>query len=273
MAVVDRVRAPAYAAAAYGAFSLLMIRTYLEHQAAEETGGAHGHRRAWRAAGTAVPQQQPACGPSRAALGALVPAPGDLPGRAAALPRAHRGLPLSVLLGRDPPLLLRSQGAGALAAGPPSRAERAAGGPGRLPADARSPGGPLGHRRACGRRWPQALAGHGVPAPAALDRRADYASVWREPGLVLSQTCGYPYATALRGRVQLVATPAYRAAGCDGARYCSMLLVRADDPAQALADLRGRRVAFNATDSQSGHNACARPWRRWPRAGASSPAG
>ena len=34
-----------------------------------------------------------------------------------------------------------------------------------------------------------------------------------------------------------------------------MLLVRADDPAQALSDLRGRRVAVNATDSQSGHNA------------------
>jgi ABC-type phosphate/phosphonate transport system substrate-binding protein len=100
-----------------------------------------------------------------------------------------------------------------------------------------------------------ALVDHGVPAPAALDRRADYASAWREPGLVLSQTCGYPYATELRGRVRLVATPAYRAAGCDGARYCSVLLVRADDPAQVLADLRGRRVALNATDSQSGHNA------------------
>ena len=37
-----------------------------------------------------------------------------------------------------------------------------------------------------------ALAEHGVPAPAALDHRADYATVWREPGLVLSQTCGYP---------------------------------------------------------------------------------
>ena len=54
--------------------------------------------------------------------------------------------------------------------------------------------------------------------------------------------------------MHLVATPAYRAAGCDGARYCSILLVREDDPAETLADLRGRRVAFNATDSQSGYN-------------------
>lgn len=100
-----------------------------------------------------------------------------------------------------------------------------------------------------------ALAEHGVPAPAALDRRADYASIWHEPGLVLSQTCGYPYATALRGEVQLVATPVYRAAGCEGSGYRSVLAVRADDPARSLADLRGRRIAFNATDSQSGYNA------------------
>lgn len=101
----------------------------------------------------------------------------------------------------------------------------------------------------------EALAEAGMRAPGALDRRADYSSVWHEPGLVLSQTCGYPYATALRGRVRLVATPAYRAAGCNGARYSSMLVVRADDPAEKLVELRGRRVACNAADSQSGHNA------------------
>jgi ABC-type phosphate/phosphonate transport system substrate-binding protein len=34
-----------------------------------------------------------------------------------------------------------------------------------------------------------------------------------------------------------------------------MLVVRADDPAESLAGLRGRRVACNARDSHSGHNA------------------
>ena len=99
------------------------------------------------------------------------------------------------------------------------------------------------------------LAAEGVPAPIGLDPRADHASVWREPGLVLSQTCGYPCATALRGAVRLVATPRYRALGCEGARYRSVLLVRSGDPAGTLADLRGRRVACNAADSQSGYNA------------------
>ena len=100
-----------------------------------------------------------------------------------------------------------------------------------------------------------AVAEQGVAPPPILDRRADHASAWRQPGLVLSQTCGYPYATRLRGEVQLVATPRYRAPGCDGAWYRSVLVVRAGDPAETLADLRGSRAAVNATDSQSGHNA------------------
>lgn len=100
-----------------------------------------------------------------------------------------------------------------------------------------------------------ALQAAGIPAPPALDRRPDHAAIWTEPGLLLSQTCGYPYATRLRGRVRLVATPVYRAEGCEGPRYRSVLLVREDDPARDLAGLRGRRVALNAEDSQSGYNA------------------
>jgi ABC-type phosphate/phosphonate transport system substrate-binding protein len=99
-----------------------------------------------------------------------------------------------------------------------------------------------------------ALEAEGIAVPLFLDRRTDHAAAWCEPGLLLSQSCGYPYATRLRGQVQLVATPVYRAEGCDGPRYRSVLLVREDDQARSVADLRGRKVAFNAEDSQSGCN-------------------
>ena len=134
-------------------------------------------------------------------------------------------------------------------------ADRRAGRPGRLPADVRPSGGALGYRRAvAGAVQRPGGAGRGGPGGARPAARLCRRFGW-SPASILSQTCGYPYATRLRGRVRLVATPVYRAEGCDGARYRSVLLVRADDRAENLADLRGRRVALNADDSQSGHNA------------------
>lgn len=78
---------------------------------------------------------------------------------------------------------------------------------------------------------------------------------WFSDKLLFSQTCGYPLTHALKGRVQLVATPCYEADGCEGAGYCSFVIVPADSPAVSPADLRGKRVAFNTPDSQSGMNA------------------
>jgi ABC-type phosphate/phosphonate transport system substrate-binding protein len=52
----------------------------------------------------------------------------------------------------------------------------------------------------------------------------------------------------------LVATPIYDADGCDGVNYCSAVIVRAEDTAASLEDLRGRKVAYNGEDSQSGYN-------------------
>jgi ABC-type phosphate/phosphonate transport system substrate-binding protein len=100
-----------------------------------------------------------------------------------------------------------------------------------------------------------ALQARGVAAPEALTRPDDLHADWRRPDLLLGQTCGWPYATALRGAVRLVATPVYGAEGCVGPRYRSAIVVRADDPAERLADLQGRRLAFNGPDSQSGVHA------------------
>jgi len=84
-----------------------------------------------------------------------------------------------------------------------------------------------------------------------LERSRD---VWLDPNLLLAQTCGYPLVTQLAGKVQLVATPRYTAKGCEGALYRSAVVVRADDAAAELADLRGRRCAVNGWGSNSGMN-------------------
>jgi ABC-type phosphate/phosphonate transport system substrate-binding protein len=93
----------------------------------------------------------------------------------------------------------------------------------------------------------------GIPAPNKLERWRPSDTVWRDPGLVLSHTCGYPFSTRLRGIVRLVGTPIYDVPGCDGPYYSSMIVVRADEPGERLADVRGKRFAYNATDSLSGY--------------------
>ncbi|MEO1530805.1 MAG: phosphate ABC transporter substrate-binding protein, partial [Pseudomonadota bacterium] len=65
------------------------------------------------------------------------------------------------------------------------------------------------------------LRARGVNAPGALTRAADVHAPWRDPALLLGQTCGYPFWHALRGHVRLVATPVYAAPGCDGSTYRS----------------------------------------------------
>jgi ABC-type phosphate/phosphonate transport system substrate-binding protein len=97
----------------------------------------------------------------------------------------------------------------------------------------------------------------GVAAPAALERARPLHDVWRDPGLVLSQTCGYPFAISLKGKVRLVATPVYAVEGCDGPRYSSAIVMRRDESVGRLSDCLGRRFAFNSRDSLSGHVALA----------------
>ncbi len=102
----------------------------------------------------------------------------------------------------------------------------------------------------------RAMVARGIDGvPARLDRERDREALWRSPDLLFSQTCGYPLTHDLAGQVTLLATPVYRILGRQTSDYCSLLLVREEDPASTLADLRGRRAAINAEDSQSGYSA------------------
>lgn len=93
----------------------------------------------------------------------------------------------------------------------------------------------------------------GMAAPAALERDRPSDDIWRDPGLVLSQTCGYPYATRLREKVQLVGTPVHEVGGCVGPLYSSAVITRRGEASEGLASFARRRIAFNADDSLSGY--------------------
>ena len=93
-----------------------------------------------------------------------------------------------------------------------------------------------------------------VYAPPELAWPDDLMKHWQRKDLLISQSCGYPLVTELKDKVLVVGTFHYRAPGCDGYMCRSQLVVRDNDPAKTLNDLRGRRVAYNGTDSQSGYN-------------------
>jgi ABC-type phosphate/phosphonate transport system substrate-binding protein len=77
---------------------------------------------------------------------------------------------------------------------------------------------------------------------------------WLDPNLLLSQTCGYPLMTYLRGQVTLLSTPQYRCSGCFGTHYSSRIVVRETDRQTSLSAYRGRIAAINSEDSNSGMN-------------------
>jgi ABC-type phosphate/phosphonate transport system substrate-binding protein len=92
--------------------------------------------------------------------------------------------------------------------------------------------------------------GHG---PAALTRDiGDHMAHWRRPDLLLSQTCGMPYRTALHGQVTLVGTPDYGVTGCPPGHYCSVLVVNVQDTRQQATDFADDIFAYNEAGSQSG---------------------
>jgi len=104
-----------------------------------------------------------------------------------------------------------------------------------------------------------------VPAlPAGLTRDRDLHELWRDPALVLSQTCWGPLSLGLSAHLRVLAQPDYSdVPGGRGPFYRSAIVARAGGarakgaapvptgPGAALPALAGR-LAFNARDSLSG---------------------
>ena len=123
------------------------------------------------------------------------------------------------------------------------------------------------HRSAI-ERWWTGLARHlrdsGVRGvPDTLTWPDDYHGHWRSPGLLFSQTCGYPLVNVIAPAPTLIATPHYDAPGCVGPRYAALVIVRETARTQDLGALRDARLAVNGTSSYSGYHV----WRRMLPAG------
>lgn len=92
-----------------------------------------------------------------------------------------------------------------------------------------------------------------VPGKLVQTRRC--AALWSDPALLFSQCCGSDLIGDQAGRLQPVATPCYRAAGCDGPYYTSLVVVSENSAARGIEDLRGAVCAINDPGSHSGMSA------------------
>jgi ABC-type phosphate/phosphonate transport system substrate-binding protein len=72
--------------------------------------------------------------------------------------------------------------------------------------------------------------------------------------VLFTQFCGYPLLKLFRDQAVILATPAFAFAGCEGPNHCSFFIVRAQDPAERLEDLRGRVFGCNSRLSNTGMN-------------------
>ncbi len=94
---------------------------------------------------------------------------------------------------------------------------------------------------------PLDIIDHAYPAPLH--------ALWTRQDLGCAFICGWPYVRGVAD-LQPIAAPVM-ADPRAGHRpvYWTDLVVRTHDPAQSLEDLRGRRIAYTTSDSQSGFNA------------------
>ncbi|MDF0732817.1 PhnD/SsuA/transferrin family substrate-binding protein [Pseudomonas entomophila] len=93
----------------------------------------------------------------------------------------------------------------------------------------------------------------------------DLPQLWRSPRLLLTQTCGYPLMTQLRGQVRLIGKPRYELPHAQAGQHCSLVLARVDDPRPSLAAFFGSHGLVNSPDSNSGMNLFRHllaPWQR-----------
>jgi ABC-type phosphate/phosphonate transport system substrate-binding protein len=91
--------------------------------------------------------------------------------------------------------------------------------------------------------------------PDTLERELHHHEQWLHPSLMFTQACGYDVAVDHARFLRVVAAPCFVLPGCEGHDYSSYVVVRGDDPAKALADLRGRKAVVNNASSHSGTNA------------------
>ena len=79
-------------------------------------------------------------------------------------------------------------------------------------------------------------------------------AVLRDRDLLIGHTCGYPLMTRLHDALTPLCVPCFDVPGASGRYYSSQFIVPSDSPIESLQQCRGKTVAINGRDSNSGMN-------------------
>ena len=79
-------------------------------------------------------------------------------------------------------------------------------------------------------------------------------NILRHQDMLFGHTCGYPLMTNLQDQLIPFCMPVFNVKGCEGNRYSSQFVVAKDSNIQNLSECRGKRLAINHHDSNSGMN-------------------
>ncbi|MGI9351241.1 MAG: phosphate/phosphite/phosphonate ABC transporter substrate-binding protein [Rhizobiaceae bacterium] len=96
----------------------------------------------------------------------------------------------------------------------------------------------------------------GIEAPSNLTRDEEVTPLWTDKNLLVGQTCGWPYANRLRGKVVPFARFDYGLKDCPPGYYNSVYIGRSPEDRKYLQNryslLSVGKIAINGDDSQSG---------------------
>ena len=176
---------------------------------------------------TPVSEQQSSCATSRAPRARLALPAGLLPSEPGTHLAEQTRLRVSGIQRDLPPFLSPAARTHSTSVPAPGRGGRGSSPRGRLTGLARSKGMKIivallmyDERRACAARdalwriWSRALGARGIRAPDSLDRSRSLNAVWRDPALLMGQTCSLPCVDTLEESARDFAVTQYSATGC-----------------------------------------------------------
>jgi ABC-type phosphate/phosphonate transport system substrate-binding protein len=91
--------------------------------------------------------------------------------------------------------------------------------------------------------------------PDSLSHDRPVQSLWSDPDLLVTQCCGYDLISRYKESLTPVAVPHFSAPGCSGSEYSSFIVVRDDNPATDVLEMKGSIAVINGPESHSGMSA------------------